>query len=370
MPHPKEGDSSDLAPQAFSKILLQWFDHCGRHDLPWQKDKSPYRVWVSEIMLQQTQVATVIPYYERFMNTFPTLKSLARASEDDVLAHWAGLGYYARGRNLHKAAKICVDVLDGQIPATQESLQALPGIGRSTAGAILSISQNVRAPILDGNVKRVLSRYLGLQTWPGEKNTETKLWQVAESFTPHERVGDYTQAIMDLGATLCTRSKPDCSRCPFNESCWACKNEKTADLPVRKPAKSIPTQRAWALIVRNETGALLLEKRPPTGIWGSLWTLPQIAENSNTTESIEQQVQTLAERNQWTISSLQTLPLLKHTFSHFHLLITPVAIQLSAKDTSYNIINEAPQQWATRDQLESIGLPAPIKKLVSKLVSG
>lgn len=365
MPHLTGNDSPNLAPQAFSNALLQWFDHCGRHDLPWQKDKTPYRVWVSEIMLQQTQVTTVIPYYERFMASFPTLQSLAIASEDQVLAHWAGLGYYARGRNLHKTAKICVEELDGEIPATLESLQALPGIGRSTAGAILSISQNLRAPILDGNVKRVLCRYLGMQTWPGERNTEKKLWQIADSFTPHERVDDYTQAIMDLGATLCSRSKPACHRCPFSDSCWAYKNEKTATLPVRKPTKSIPTQRVWVLIIRNESGELFLEKRPPSGIWGGLWTLPQLAEADDTAQQIEQRVEDLAKRNDWTVTSTQTQPLLKHTFSHFHLHMTPIAIQLAGKSMSYNSINEAPQQWATKDQLDTIGLPAPIKKLLN-----
>ncbi len=252
-------------PTSFAERLLNWFDQHGRKDLPWQQDKTPYRVWVSEIMLQQTQVATVIDYYTRFMASFPDVKRLAEAEEDKVLEHWAGLGYYARARNLHRAAKQVSHELNQTFPEDIEGLVALPGIGRSTAGAIRSIAHRQYAPILDGNVKRVLCRYHAIETWPGERATEQRLWQLADEHTPQARVDDYTQAIMDLGATLCRRRKPDCSHCPMQEDCLAYKTEQQHTLPKSKPKKVIPQKKTWALFIESKHG-LLLEKRHHSGI--------------------------------------------------------------------------------------------------------
>lgn len=354
------------ADTRFSDTLLHWFDTFGRHDLPWQQDKTSYRVWVSEIMLQQTQVATVIPYYHRFMEAFPSLSHLAAAPLDEVLAHWAGLGYYARGRNLHKAAGLCAEHHNGQLPETLEGLQALPGIGRSTAGAILSISQNLRATILDGNVKRVLSRYLGIQEWPGSASVESKLWAYAEHLTPDNRVGEYTQAIMDLGATQCTRSKPKCQTCPFSDSCWAYLNERTTDIPIKKPRKALLTKQVWLLVVRNNEGSLLFTKRPPSGIWGGLWTLPEIPKDEHDLVP-EQYQQALAREHGGEIKQTQMLPAFKHTFSHYHLEMTPVLIEIGSTLPSHFYVKEDTNQWLQPHQLEGIGLPAPIKKLLATM---
>lgn len=260
---------------AFADLLLAWFDRAGRKHLPWQQQKTPYRVWVSEIMLQQTQVATVIPYYERFMERFPDVHALAAAPIDEVLHLWTGLGYYARARNLHRAAQIIVADHGGEFPRTLEAVQALPGIGRSTAGAILALSRQQRHPILDGNVKRVLTRYFGIRGFPGERHVERELWALAERCTPYERVGAYTQAIMDLGATVCVRSRPSCATCPLREPCVARRDGLQSVLPEPRPKKRRPHRTAYALIAIRDDGAFLLERRPPTGIWGGLWTFPQ-----------------------------------------------------------------------------------------------
>jgi A/G-specific adenine glycosylase len=255
--------------------LLAWFDTAGRKHLPWQQDITPYRVWVSEIMLQQTQVATVIPYYARFMQRFADVRALADAPIDEVLHLWTGLGYYARARNLHRAAQAIVKEHGGEFPCTLELVQSLPGIGRSTAGAILSIACRARHPILDGNVKRVLTRYFGVAGFPGEKRIEARLWELADSCTPHERVADYTQAIMDLGATVCTRTRPKCETCPISMECVAYRDNLQASLPTRRPKRLRPARKAFVLVATNADGAVLLERRPPSGIWGGLWTFPQ-----------------------------------------------------------------------------------------------
>lgn len=340
---------------SFADQLLAWFDQHGRKDLPWQQDRSPYRVWVSEIMLQQTQVASVIGYYQRFMTSFPTIKSLANASEDEVLEHWAGLGYYARARNLHKTAKIIQSQYSGTFPNSFDEIVALPGIGRSTAGAILSIAFQQTASILDGNVKRVLCRYHGIDTWPGEKKTENKLWELAQHHTPKTRNDDYTQAIMDLGATCCTRTRPKCSSCPFEHTCIAKKQNLTAGLPVAKPKKKIPEKETWLAFIKHGDD-ILLEKRPPTGIWGGLYSLPEV----NAELSFEQAVKQIESQLNLKLTLEECDEPINHTFSHFKLEMKPLKLQAANKIRSIN--EQAQYCWHPLAQLHTIGLPAPIAK--------
>ena len=261
----------------FAERLLDWFDDHGRKDLPWQRGINPYRVWISEIMLQQTQVQTVIPYYERFMQSFPDLQSLADADIDAVLQHWSGLGYYARARNLHKAAGAIRDNFAGEFPTAFDDVVELPGIGQSTAGAILAIAGNQRHAILDGNVKRVLARHAAVAGWPGKTDVSKQLWALAEARTPQQRVADYTQAIMDLGATLCTRSKPNCAACPVASDCAARIADDVAAYPGRKPKKAKPLRQTTMVIAVNGA-AVFLQRRPPVGIWGGLWSLPEVVD--------------------------------------------------------------------------------------------
>lgn len=340
----------------FSEKILQWFDHSGRHDLPWQQQQTSYRVWVSEIMLQQTQVKTVIPYYERFMTTFPTLESLAQATQDEVLAHWSGLGYYARGRNLYKSAQIIQQQYGGEFPTEFEQVLALPGIGRSTAGAILSMAQKQRFAILDGNVKRVLTRFLAVEGWPGNKAVENKLWQVAEDFTPQQRFDDYTQAIMDLGATLCTRSKPQCDACPVQKNCQSYKLDQVKKFPFSKPKKIKPIRQAKLLILLNKKQQVWLEQRPQTGIWGGLWSLPQFETLAALEASLIPSMKTATVNS----NSLVKWSEFRHTFSHYHLDIEPV-----------KVVQEAPAGWQgawhTFTQAQQLGLPAPVKSLLTQL---
>ncbi len=305
------------AGNEFAAALLRWFDVSGRKHLPWQQRITPYRVWVSEIMLQQTQVATVIPYYERFMQRFPDVQTLAAAADDEVLHLWTGLGYYARARNLLRAARLIVVEHGGEFPDTLEAVQALPGIGRSTAGAILAISQGRRHPILDGNVKRVLTRYFGVHGFPGETAVERRLWTLADSCTPAHRVADYTQAIMDLGATVCVRSRPLCVVCPMHESCVARREGMQAVLPTPRPRKERPSRMAFAAILRRADGAVLLERRPPTGIWGGLWTFPQFDEHAATIAWMEQ-------HSAGEVVATRALPPYSHSFTHFDLTLQPI----------------------------------------------
>jgi len=340
----------------FSKQLLQWFDQHGRHDLPWQQQQTAYRVWVSEIMLQQTQVKTVIPYYQRFMQRFPTLLSLAKAGQEDVLANWSGLGYYARGRNLHKAALIIQHEYQGEFPKTFDEVMALPGIGRSTAGAILSMAQKQRFAILDGNVKRVLTRYLAVEGWPGSKSIENKLWLEAEAFTPFERFDDYTQAIMDLGATLCTRSKPTCGVCPLQENCQAYALNRVKEFPFSKPKKVKPIKQTKLLMLLNLKQQIWLEQRPQKGIWGGLWSLPEFEDEKDLLEAFNPSVKT----GSLTAKSLVKWKEFRHTFSHYHLDIEPI-----------KLVQAPPEQWQgqwhTFTQAHQLGLPAPVKSLLSQL---
>jgi len=342
----------------FSQAVLQWFDQHGRKNLPWQQGITPYRVWVSEIMLQQTQVNTVIPYFERFMQRFPNVEALAQAKEDDVLHLWTGLGYYARARNLHKTAQRVHHEFDNRFPDTQEELENLPGIGRSTAGAVLSLSMQLRAPILDGNVKRVLSRFKTVDGWSGQSKTLKTLWLLAEELTPQQRVADYTQAMMDLGATVCTRSQPQCTTCPLQQHCLAYQTDSVKNYPQPKPRKIIPTRHAFFLILHNENGHVLLEKRPAQGIWGGLWSLPQHEDKTQLIENLEQSLQSR-------IQTTDTLPEIRHTFSHFHLTMQPILATIS--NTSLQVMAGNQRDWYQPQQLSGIGLAAPIKTLLNSL---
>lgn len=346
----------------FSLKVLKWFDVFGRHDLPWQKRQTPYRVWISEIMLQQTQVATVIPYFQRFMKHFPTLTSLANAPLDDVLALWSGLGYYARARNLHKCAQQIVAQRGGRFPRSVEELTTLPGIGRSTAGAIVSLAMQQRAVILDGNVKRVLARYFAVDGWPGQSAIAAQLWALAERLTPSDRVNDYNQAMMDLGATLCTRSKPSCLECPLRKNCSAFKLGEPLRFPGKKPKPAArPVKQAQLLILYNpKQQAVLLERRPEKGIWGGLWSFPELSDGSCVKEHCQ---------SQWQLQLDSTLPLEKiiHKFSHFDFIIKPVVIKLHT-DCHGNMESNA-RVWYKIMRVDDLpgGTPAPINQLLTQL---
>ncbi|HTM64240.1 MAG TPA: A/G-specific adenine glycosylase [Gammaproteobacteria bacterium] len=347
-----------LTSAQFSQAILRWFDKHGRKHLPWQKNKTPYRVWISEIMLQQTQVAAVIPYFERFMQRFPDLLSLANADQDAVLHQWAGLGYYSRARNLHRAAQIVMQDFNGKFPDNLDDLQELPGIGRSTAGAILSIAFQQRATILDGNVKRVLARYLGV-TDPIDKKVENKLWDIASEFTPKKRSADYTQAIMDLGATLCTRSKPECSRCPLQTTCHAHAEGLAELLPIKKSGRGIPTRTVTFLVLRADN-KIFLQKRPPHGIWGGLWSLPEISG-----EPDKKQIRAFCRTHfQLNAASFAALPAFRHTFSHYHLNIHPIVIQASLPA---KVMEYGEQIWYNLNHPEPVGLPKPVQTILRKL---
>lgn len=343
----------------FAPRVLAWFDEHGRKTLPWQENKTPYRIWISEIMLQQTQVTTVIPYYHKFMASFPSVEALAQAEQDEVLAHWSGLGYYARARNMHKTAKMLVDEFDSEFPQSVEGVCELPGIGRSTAAAILSISRGVQAAILDGNVKRVLSRFHAVPTWPGEKKTENAMWELAESYMPSERCGDYTQAMMDLGATLCTRSKPQCLLCPLESDCEGRQTPDPTQFPIRKPKKAAkPEKSIQLLVLMNQQEQLLLEKRPQTGIWGGLWSLPELASDESIVLHIEQRFSTQ-------VSSVIPLSSFRHTFSHYHLDISPSQIQMAAANW---IMEGDKYQWFSQQEALALGLPAPVRSILEKII--
>ena len=293
--------------------LLAWSDRSGRKHLPWQQNRTAYRVWISEIMLQQTQVATVIPYYLRFIERFPSVTALASALLDEVLHLWTGLGYYARARNLHRAAQSDHGRHGGEFPSSFAEVEALPGIGRSTAGAILALANGQRHAILDGNVKRVLARYFGIEGFPGEKSIELRLWKLADAATPEMRVGDYTQAIMDLGATVCVRARPACEQCPLERNCVAYAEGRQHTLPTPRPKRIRPHREAYVLIMQREDRSVLLEKRPATGIWGGLWTFPQF----DTRESVADWFR--SQSSDASVARYEELPPYSHAFTHFDL---------------------------------------------------
>ena len=347
--------AEDLSPEWFSGAVLDWYDRHGRKDLPWQRDITPYRVWVSEIMLQQTQVSTVLGYFDRFMDALPSVQALADASEDEVLHLWTGLGYYSRARNLHKAARIVVAEHAGEFPQDVEQLAELPGIGRSTAGAIASLSMSLRAPILDGNVKRVLARYVAQQGYPGEPKVARQLWEVAERFTPHHRVNHYTQAMMDLGATLCTRSKPSCLLCPLKAGCRAHLLGRETDFPAPKPRKALPQKHTLMPLLANPDGDILLYRRPSTGLWGGLWSLPELDDLSG--------LDPLMQRHALQLQGRQQLPGLTHTFSHFQLTIEPWLIKVQSHPGA---VAEADWLWYNLATPPRLGLAAPVKTLLKR----
>ncbi len=357
----------------FSQRLLGWFDKHGRHDLPWQKNPTAYRVWVSEIMLQQTQVTTVIPYYQRFMDRFDSMPSLANSALDEVLQYWAGLGYYARGRNLHKTAGIILKQYNGIFPTDIAAVNALPGIGRSTAGAILALSNNQRHAILDGNVKRILCRYHGISGYPGTKITASKLWQAAEQHTPTRRAADYTQAIMDMGATLCTRGKPGCKICPQQSDCFAYKHDEVASLPQAKPRQKNPVRHCYMLVLLDSNNNISLFKRPEKGIWGGLYSLPEF-------ESRRACLEQLAAYELNPSVNIQTGEEIQHAFSHFNLRITPLYLSLPsakldtllarcAQETDSNtmgvLMNKNTRyKLSTDPEPLPVGVPVPIQKIL------
>ena len=345
-----------LSPSEFQTRILSWFDQHGRKDLPWQQAINPYRVWVSEIMLQQTQVASVIAYYTRFMARFPALEDLARAEQDEVLQYWAGLGYYARARNLHQTARLILQQ-GGEFPQTLDALLALPGIGRSTAGAILSIACGQSQAILDGNVKRVLARFAAVEGWPGEPKVAKQLWQISEDLTPSARTADYTQAMMDLGATLCTRSRPQCAVCPLVENCQAYLQNRVDQFPQARPKKILPVKHIVFQVTLNDQQQILLIRRPPSGIWGGLWSLPEYADL--------QELQTDLQLNYIEFEILKTLATQRHTFSHFHLDYTPVVVRV--QNPKNNVMEAGDSVWYKKQQWPDLGLPVPISRLLQQL---
>jgi A/G-specific adenine glycosylase len=337
--------------------LLAWHAKAGRHDLPWQQDLSAYRVWVSEIMLQQTQVSTVIPYFQRFMQRFPDVLTLANAPADEVLHLWTGLGYYARARNLHRAAQVVRDEHGGKFPSSFEAVMSLPGIGRSTAGAILAISSGSRHPILDGNVKRVLARFYAVAGAPDENATLEELWRLADDNTPAKDVAVYTQAIMDLGATLCTRGKPRCDDCPIAADCRARIEGRQAQLPAAKRKRAVRKQKHAVMLVAQRSTQVLLVQRPPSGIWGGLWCLPEFDHR----EAAEQYAATsLASAK----LASAPLPDIAHSFTHFDLVITPVVANCRGEAG----VGDASTLWYDLARPARIGLPAPIKTLLGTLL--
>ena len=311
-------------------------------------------------MLQQTQVTTVIPYYQRFMARFPQVLELADASEDDVFHHWSGLGYYSRARNLHKAAKLVVNEHSGVFPRSVAGLMELPGIGRSTAGAIAAISMGIRAPIMDGNVKRILTRYFAIHGWPGLTAIANELWTIADGLTPQERVGDYTQVMMDLGATLCKRSKPACQLCPLNNSCIARQTGQQQCFPESRPKKTKPERSTVMLMIVNQFGEVLLEKRPSTGIWGGLWSFPELADPNQI--SAETLVKTGL-----LIDDCELWQPFRHTFSHYHLDITPALTFVDSRQQALSVKERDDYCWFAPNQSRQLGLATPVKKLLEKI---
>lgn len=343
----------------FAPRIVAWQRQHGRHDLPWQNTRDPYRIWISEIMLQQTQVATVIPYYERFLQRFPDVAALAAASQEDVMPYWAGLGYYARARNLHRCAQEIVRDWDGRFPPTAEGIATLPGIGRSTAAAIAAFSNGERSPILDGNVKRVFTRHFGIAGDPARREVEQRLWALAHAqvdAAPGLDMAAYTQGLMDLGATLCTRGKPACDRCPVADTCVARREGRQAELPTPKARKAIPERETCMLVLRHR-GAFLLQQRPEPGIWGGLWSLPEF-DVAGDPDSASRALGLEPEQR-------FELAAFAHTFTHYRLHIRPWLVPVRAVGVRESAL---PQRWVPADKLGAMALPAPVKKLLQGLV--
>jgi A/G-specific adenine glycosylase len=342
---------SPIAPS-----LIAWQARHGRHDLPWQRERTPYRVWVSEVMLQQTQVATVLGYFERFMQRFPSVQALAEAPIDAVLHLWSGLGYYSRARNLHRAAQCICNEFDGKLPETLEQLMTLPGIGRSTAGAILAQSLNKRHAILDGNARRVLSRYFAVEGAPAARATQDELWRLADLCTPADEVATYTQAIMDVGATICLRRRPQCEACPLREPCAARRSARQHELPAPRVRAQRRTREVIMLIAQRQDGRVLLERRQPQGIWGGLWSLPEFKDEDAARGYCQTWLHAAEE--------LKALARVQHAFTHFDLEITPV---LSRCRERHAVADDDRHLWYDARQPAAIGVPAPIATLIGGL---
>ena len=345
------GEFAAFADPAFSEAVIRWQKQHGRHALPWQNTRDAYRIWLSEIMLQQTQVTAVIPYYQRFLSSFPDVAALAAASSEEVMSHWSGLGYYTRARNLHKCAQRVVAEFDGVFPSDPEVLASLPGIGRSTAAAISAFAYGTRAAILDGNVKRVFCRVFGVDGFPGEKRVEDKLWRRAVALLPERDIEAYTQGLMDLGATVCTRSSPACNRCPLAQRCVALAESRTAELPARKPKKAIP-EKHTAMLVITDGDEVLLEQRPDSGIWGGLLSLPEA--------EVDADIASIAARFGVPGTSEKLQPF-SHTFTHFKLHVAPYRVHLDNREQAARECNFV---WYRRIALADAPLPAPVKKLL------
>lgn len=343
----------------FSQPLLQWFDVHGRKDLPWQKPRSAYRVWVSEIMLQQTQVKTVIPYFTRFMARFPDIHTLALATDDEVLAHWSGLGYYSRARNMHKAARIIDKDFQGEFPDNLHALISLPGIGESTAAAIASLAFNKPTAILDGNVKRVLSRYFLVSGPTEQAAVKQKLWQLANECMPENDCAEYTQAIMDLGATCCTNKNPDCLNCPLKSTCMAHKSDCVAKYPYKKPKKTLPIKQQQFLLLYTNENLIYLEKNPPVGLWGGLWCMPSIDLSICPITHIRKTYALTAENT-------QDLMTIKHSFSHFHLHIRALSLQTTLANDS---LAECPGRWFAANDITKLGLAKPVSSIINQFIA-
>ncbi len=344
----------------FAGRLLAWFDANGRHDLPWQHPRTPYRVWLSEVMLQQTQVRVVVPYFERFVAALPDVRALADSSVDEVFALWSGLGYYARARNLHAAAKLCVERHGGELPRGFDALVALPGIGRSTAGAILAQAWGERFAILDGNVKRVLCRVHGIDGWPGTPAVEKRLWDIAQAQLPDARLADYTQAQMDFGATLCTRADPACVLCPLQGECVALREDRVRELPTPKPAKPLPERHALVFVLRDARDRVLLQRRPQAGVWAGLWSLPEAGDHAAARDWFEANIA-------GDYDAARALAPIDHGFTHYRFAMQPlewreVALRDGVRD------NDS-LRWIARAELASLGIPAPVRKLLETALS-
>ena len=350
--------------KTFSADLIAWQKKHGRHQLPWQNTRDPYRIWLSEIMLQQTQVTAVIPYYLRFLSRFDSISALAHAPVEEVMAHWSGLGYYTRARNLHRCAQQIMTQHGGVFPSDPEKLVQLPGIGRSTAAAIAAFAFGARAAILDGNVKRVFCRVFGIEGYPGEKRIENILWERAESLMPARSVEAYTQGLMDLGATVCVRSRPLCMQCPMQSRCIANATGRTASLPARKPKKAIPEKSTVMLVVIHK-GAVLLEQRPAQGIWGGLLSLPELSRvmplgsDTISRRSMQRALRDFGELDTW-----ELLPIFSHGFTHYKLHIQPVYLSVKKRTT---LAAQAEFSWVSLQDIANAALPAPVKKLLLKL---
>jgi A/G-specific adenine glycosylase len=357
----KKSPSQDTS---FADALIDWQKQHGRHQLPWQGTRDAYRIWLSEIMLQQTQVATVIPYYARFLNSFPDVAALAAAPTETVMAHWSGLGYYTRARNLHRCAQQVVSNHAGRFPSDPETLASLPGIGKSTAAAIAAFAYGARAAILDGNVKRVFCRVFGVEGFPGQAAVEKHLWQRAEAMLPEREIEAYTQGLMDLGATLCTRTRPACDRCPMQSRCIAHASGRTSELPARKPKKAIPEKSTVMLVVVHK-GEILMEQRPPEGIWGGLLSLPELNRLSSENSDVDLDEQlALALSSFGDIDEIMMLSSFVHGFTHYRLSVMPVHVTLRQR---YVMAAQSDYQWRALAQSSEAALPSPVRKLLATL---